>query len=65
MPVKVEVRLDVESMTEFMLYHIYTGSAGALTLVLGALNIGLQSRLRWGASIFMQFCSLCSHCLYY
>ncbi len=41
MPVKVEVRLDVESMTEFMLYHIYTGSAGALTLVLGALNIGL------------------------
>lgn len=41
MPVKVEITLDVDSMTEFMLYHIYTGSAGVLTLVLGALNAGL------------------------
>lgn len=40
MSVKVEVRMDVESMTEFMLYHIYTSSAGLLTLVLGLLNIG-------------------------
>ena len=41
MPVKVEIRLDAQSMTEFMIYHIYTGGVGILTLVLGVLNVAL------------------------
>lgn len=41
MPVKVEIRLDAQSMTEFMIYHIYTGMVGILTLVLGVLNVAL------------------------
>ncbi|MCI9237118.1 YcxB family protein [Lachnospiraceae bacterium 50-23] len=41
MPVKVEVKMDVPSMVDFMLYHIYTSRTGVLTIALGALNIGL------------------------
>lgn len=41
MPVKVEVKMDVSSMVDFMLYHIYTSSTGVITIVLGVLNIGL------------------------
>lgn len=40
MPIKVEVKMDAESMAEFMIYHIYTGTAGVLALVLGFLNVG-------------------------
>ena len=41
MPVKVEVVRDAQSMSDFMLYHIYTSGAGIMTLVMGVLNIGL------------------------
>ena len=41
MPVEVKVTLDVESMSEFMIYHIYTSRVGAFLLALGALNVGL------------------------
>lgn len=41
MEVKVKISLDVQAMTEFMLYQIYTGGAGIAVLVLGALNAGL------------------------
>ena len=41
--VEVKVTLDVESMSEFMLYHIYSSAVGAFLLVLGALNIGLAA----------------------
>lgn len=41
MSVKVEVRLDAVSMTDFMIYHIYTSGAGMIALILGMLNIGL------------------------
>lgn len=39
MYVKVEVQLTTESMTEFMLHHVYSSGAGKLTRVLGFLNI--------------------------
>ena len=38
MSVKVEVKLDAESMADFMIYHIYTSGAGVAALVLGMLN---------------------------
>lgn len=41
MPVEVNVTLDVDTMSEFMIYHIYTSATGALLLALGALNVGL------------------------
>lgn len=41
MSVKVEVKLDVESMADFMIYHIYTSGAGMTALILGMLNVGL------------------------
>lgn len=41
MSVKVEVKLDAESMADFMIYHIYTSGAGVAALVLGMLNVGL------------------------
>lgn len=40
MPVEVKVKMDVESMTDFMLYHIYSGPPGMMTIGLGALNVG-------------------------
>lgn len=39
MPVKIEIKMDVPSMEEFMLYHIYTSKAGIGLLVLGVLNV--------------------------
>lgn len=41
MSVKVEIKLDVESMADFMIYHIYTSGAGMTALILGMLNVGL------------------------
>lgn len=41
MSVKVEVKMDAESMADFMIYHIYTSGAGMTALVLGMLNVGL------------------------
>ena len=41
MPIKIVVTRDVRSMTDFMLYHIYTSGAGILTLVMGIVNICL------------------------
>lgn len=41
MPVKVEVKMDVPSMTEFMVYHIYSSGIGIASMVLGVLNVGL------------------------
>mgnify|MGYP003207553323 CR=1 FL=1 len=40
MPVEVNVKMNVENMTDFMFYHIYSGSVGRITLGLGALNVG-------------------------
>lgn len=40
MPIKVEIRMDAESMADFMVYHIYTSMVGILTLALGFLNVG-------------------------
>ena len=40
MPIEIKVKMDVDSMTDFMFYHIYSGSAGMMTLGLGALNVG-------------------------
>lgn len=51
MPVELKIKLDVASMAEFMLYHIYTGPVGILTLILGVLNAGsvvvFASRREW------------------
>lgn len=41
MSVKLEVKLDAQSMTDFMIYHIYTSGAGMTAIVLGMLNVGL------------------------
>ena len=41
MPVKVEVKLDVDSMADFMVYNIYTSGPGMVALILGVLNMGL------------------------
>ena len=41
MPVKVEVRLDVDSMAEFMIHRIYTSMPGIVSIALGVLNVGL------------------------
>ena len=35
MPVKVEVKLDVDSMADFMVYNIYTSGPGMVALILG------------------------------
>lgn len=40
MSVKVNIKVDAESMADFMIYHIYTSKAGFFALVLGVLNIG-------------------------
>ena len=40
MPVEVKIKMDVESMTDFMFYHIYSGPVGMMTMGLGALNVG-------------------------
>ena len=42
MPVKVEVKLDVDSMADFMVYNIYTSGPGMVALILGVLNMGLR-----------------------
>lgn len=43
MEVSVKVTLDRESMSEFMIYHIYTSGIGAAILALGALNAGFAA----------------------
>lgn len=63
MSVTVEVRLDAKSMADFMVYHIFTGKAGILTLVLGGLNVGFAvtfiSGGRFGlAGMFVAFAIL-------
>lgn len=63
MPVKVEVQLDVDTMSEFMIYHIYTGPSGMAILGLGALNVGVMlafaTRGQLGlAAIFLLFAIL-------
>ena len=41
MSVKVEVKMDVQSMVDFMTYHIYSGAVGIGSFILGGINIGL------------------------
>lgn len=41
MPVKVEVKMDVQSMTDFMLYQIYSSGAGVMVSVLAVINVVL------------------------
>lgn len=57
MPVEVKITLDVDSMSEFMLYHIYTSGVGVFLLVLGALNVGLAVAfgLHGGLSLALVF----------
>lgn len=38
MTVKVEIKMDVESMTDYMIYHIYKSKAGVITIILGVFN---------------------------
>lgn len=40
MPVKAEIRLDAKLMSDFMVYHIFSSTAGVAALVLAALNVG-------------------------
>lgn len=40
MPVEVKVKMNVDNMTDFMFYHIYSGSPGRVAVGLGALNVG-------------------------
>lgn len=59
MPVELKIRLDASSMAEFMLYHIYTGPVGILTLILGVLNAGsvvvFASRKEWSMMLLFLF----------
>lgn len=41
MAVQVEVKLDVESVADYMSYKIYTSAVGITSVALGILNIGL------------------------
>lgn len=41
MPVKVEIKMDVESMTDYMIYHVYKSKAGVITIILGVFNVVL------------------------
>lgn len=41
MSVKVKIRLDVDSMAEFMIHRIYTSMPGIVSILLGVLNVGL------------------------
>lgn len=40
MSVKVEIKMDAQSMSDFMVYHIFSSTAGMIALALGALNAG-------------------------
>lgn len=40
MSVKVEIKMDVQSMSDFMVYHIFSSTAGMMAVALGALNAG-------------------------
>lgn len=40
MSVEMTVRMDKETMGDFMVHHIYAGGLGMIILVLGALNVG-------------------------
>lgn len=42
MPVTVEVKMDGDSMADFMVYHIFTSGAGIAALILGGLNVGFM-----------------------
>lgn len=41
MPVKAEIKMNTQSMSDFMVYHIFTSGAGMMAIVLAALNAGL------------------------
>ena len=41
MAVKVEVKLDVPSVTDFTIHHICSGKIGIFRNVLGVLNVAL------------------------
>lgn len=63
MSVKVEVRMDAKSMADFMVYHIFSGKAGVMALILGGLNVGCTvSFVLWGnygmAGLFLAFAVL-------
>lgn len=40
MSVKVEVKMDAQIMSDFMVHHIFSGKAGTAAIALAALNIG-------------------------
>lgn len=42
MSVKVEVRLDADSLADFMIHNVYVSAVGILAMALGVLNIGLS-----------------------
>ncbi len=41
MPIKVDIRLDEESMIEYTLHQVYSKGAGILSIIMGILNIAL------------------------
>ena len=43
MGVRVEIKMDEESMADFMTYHIYTSIVGIIACLLGGLNVGLTA----------------------
>ena len=45
MPVKVEIKMSIERMADFMVYHIFTSGAGMMAIVLAAVNMGFSVAL--------------------
>ena len=41
MSVKVDIKLDADSIADYMIYNVYSSIAGVISVVLGVLNIGL------------------------
>ncbi|MDD7771033.1 YcxB family protein [Suipraeoptans intestinalis] len=63
MPIETEIKMDGDSMGDFMIYHIYTSGSGIVILVLGILNISFGIAFlmkgKWGmAVIFLVLAAL-------
>ena len=40
MPIEIKVKMNAQTMADFMVYHIFTSKAGMLAMALGVLNMG-------------------------
>lgn len=45
MPVKVEIKMNVDLMADFMVYHIFTSGVGMMAIILAAVNMGFSVAL--------------------